>query len=595
MSKATAFKSRVWLVALLLPACTTLQEIQNKQFSPLLEAAKRESAAFASKKLSAEIARALGFTPLQALSRGDRSLSGDQRRDAATAEQLFLNHGYGGASANARAVRSASEMNAVIRHYEVLTEADIAAIEQAFQPALDRIQQEIDHPRPPGSIPVYPGEKRAIAFQGYCLDKGIAAPRTQEGFHLLPTSELLPADARPYYDGLLQYGQRTHRHNEVQGLIWRLVHGVNPEHEPGPLSLHEKQVLDEAVPGGSASFYQYLRNKYQQSQTSLNALYQKQARELVQDVVNRHVNPVFAGTGVEVSLYRRDLNGPAEVGDYLNRLAMLPVSGVAERGTEYTLLTGQVAARSVSTMDVRAMSIEIVNSSDQVYYYQPLDYIAISTLETQPVGHFPRDPGEEDDPRLITSVENVLQFLEENEQTLEYIGYALDAFLIIAGPGGIAIRVGIGAAAKYIAKHPGKLKELRDAFFKTKGKKWEGEVVPNPSKGKWVDNSGKILWPPKNGFAGTPKSTKLKPGTKIDRYGGEDGVFTAPSGTPYTQRSLAPGSNLKPLTEYEVVKPIDALSGKTAPWFGEAGGGTQYQFNKTIRDLLEEGFIKRIP
>jgi len=38
-------------------------------------------------------------------------------------------------------------------------------------------------------------------------------------------------------------------------------------------------------------------------------------------------------------------------------------------------------------------------------------------------------------------------------------------------------------------------------------------------------------------------------------------------GTPYDCRSLAPGTETKPYNVYEVVKPVEALSGKIAPWF----------------------------
>jgi Tuberculosis necrotizing toxin len=592
-TRLSSYLRSIWLVFLLLPSICFTQDLGKQLLKKLGDKAKQETTAFVSKAASKEIAKALGFTPLQTLSRGDRSLSASQRRTAQSAESLFYGHAYTTPPAEStRVERSASGSNPAIRRYEVLTEADIAAIERDFQPLLDRIQREIDNPGTSGIISIPPGQKRLVHFQGYCLDKGIAAPQTQEGFQLLPISNLLPGDALPFYGGLLQYGQASGRTNEVQGLIWRLVHGVNPEHEPTALYPNETQILNEAVPGGATAFYNYLRGKYQQSKTSLQAVYQKEGRELVQDVVNRYVNPAFGGSGISVNLYRQDLNGSAQIEDYLNRLAQLPVEGKVENGSEYTLLANQVAARSVSTYDVRGLSIEIANGSGLSYYYDPLEYIALSTRMTQPVGHYPKEL--EEDPELTSSVEQVLQFLEDNEQTLEYVGYALDAFLIVAGPGGVAVRLGVRAAAKYLAKHPEKLKTLRDAFFKTKGKKWEGEVLPNPSKGKWVDDNGKILWPTNNGFSGTPMITKLKAGAKFDRYGSSTGKFASPLGTPANQRSLSPGMVSKPLTKYEVIKPFDVQSGKIAPWFGESGGGVQYKFDKSVKDLLLEGYIKEI-
>ena len=50
----------------------------------------------------------------------------------------------------------------------------------------------------------------------------------------------------------------------------------------------------------------------------------------------------------------------------------------------------------------------------------------------------------------------------------------------------------------------------------------------------------------------------------MDRYGGETGKFVSPKGTPYTNRSLPPGSDARPYNVYEVVKPIDVQSGKNS-------------------------------
>lgn len=111
---------------------------------------------------------------------------------------------------------------------------------------------------------------------------------------------------------------------------------------------------------------------------------------------------------------------------------------------------------------------------------------------------------------------------------------------------------------------------------------------------KWVDEKGNIKWPPNDGFAGTPKKMTLQPGTRIDRYGYEGGTFVSPEGIPYNARSLAPGTELKPYNVYEVVKPIDGLEGKIAPWFDEVGGGIQYKLNQSIKELLDGGYIKKV-
>jgi hypothetical protein len=98
----------------------------------------------------------------------------------------------------------------------------------------------------------------------------------------------------------------------------------------------------------------------------------------------------------------------------------------------------------------------------------------------------------------------------------------------------------------------------------------------------------------KDGFDGDPTKVILQPSTKIDRYGYDGGTFVSPEGIPYSARSLAPGTELKPYNVYEVMKPINALEGKIAPWFDEIGGGIQYKLDHSIKDLLDGGYIKKL-
>jgi len=115
------------------------------------------------------------------------------------------------------------------------------------------------------------------------------------------------------------------------------------------------------------------------------------------------------------------------------------------------------------------------------------------------------------------------------------------------------------------------------------------------SASKWIDEAGNIKWPANNGFEGTPTAKTLKDGTVVDRYGGETGKFVSPKGTPYANRSLPPGADTRPYNAYEVVKPIDVQSGKIAPWFDQPGGGIQYQFTQSIDDLIQSGYLRRLP
>jgi hypothetical protein len=107
-------------------------------------------------------------------------------------------------------------------------------------------------------------------------------------------------------------------------------------------------------------------------------------------------------------------------------------------------------------------------------------------------------------------------------------------------------------------------------------------------------DSEPIVWPPNRGFAGDPVAKPLPVGTRIDRYGYEGGTFVSPEGTPVEARSLAPGTTSKPYNVYEVDKPITVDSGTAAPWFGQPGGGTQYELPMSVGDAVDQGYLKKV-
>ena len=85
-------------------------------------------------------------------------------------------------------------------------------------------------------------------------------------------------------------------------------------------------------------------------------------------------------------------------------------------------------------------------------------------------------------------------------------------------------------------------------------------------------------------------------GTRLDRYGSENGNYLSPAGTPYEQRSLKPDTNRDEHTVYEVIKALPVVSGQTAAWFGQPGGGVQY-FTKgigTVAYLKFQEYLKEI-
>jgi Tuberculosis necrotizing toxin len=107
------------------------------------------------------------------------------------------------------------------------------------------------------------------------------------------------------------------------------------------------------------------------------------------------------------------------------------------------------------------------------------------------------------------------------------------------------------------------------------------------------DLSGKppIQWPPNNGFAGEPAPATLIPEAQVDRFGTANGSYVSPRGTPYIQRSLAPGTQYKPYNVYNVLKPIDVQVGPIAPAFGMPGLGTQFKLPSTVQSLIDSGHL----
>jgi hypothetical protein len=104
----------------------------------------------------------------------------------------------------------------------------------------------------------------------------------------------------------------------------------------------------------------------------------------------------------------------------------------------------------------------------------------------------------------------------------------------------------------------------------------------------YADN-GKAILPPNRGFVGHPQEYVLAAGDYviIDRYGPSTGKFVSPDGTEFSARSLPRMANKDDYHRYSVTKDLKVLRGETAPWFGEKGGGVQYELPDGIQNLLD--------
>jgi hypothetical protein len=104
----------------------------------------------------------------------------------------------------------------------------------------------------------------------------------------------------------------------------------------------------------------------------------------------------------------------------------------------------------------------------------------------------------------------------------------------------------------------------------------------------YADNNRALL-PPNRGFVGYPQEYTLAAGDYIivDRYGRSTGKFVSPDGTEFSARSLPRAANKDDYHRYLVIKDLRVLKGETAPWFGEKGGGIQYELPDSVQNLLD--------
>ncbi|MEJ6403469.1 TNT domain-containing protein [Yoonia sp. 2307UL14-13] len=117
---------------------------------------------------------------------------------------------------------------------------------------------------------------------------------------------------------------------------------------------------------------------------------------------------------------------------------------------------------------------------------------------------------------------------------------------------------------------------------------------------EWYDaETGLLRWPPNDGFDGTVSRTTLPAGARIDRYSRETGLddtgsFLSPQGANWTSRALPYEKSTQQYAVYEVLRPLEVSSGRAAAWFDEAGGATQYLTDRSVGDLIREGYLRQV-
>nr|WP_282098646.1 RHS repeat-associated core domain-containing protein [Pseudoalteromonas sp. MMG006] len=121
---------------------------------------------------------------------------------------------------------------------------------------------------------------------------------------------------------------------------------------------------------------------------------------------------------------------------------------------------------------------------------------------------------------------------------------------------------------------------------------------------KWLelqDLLGPEAWPPNRGFVSIEK-VEVNNGSTIDRFGGfidpngefrDFGTFVSPEGNSFASRALPPSTREKDYNAYEVLEPLEVNAGAAIPWFGQPGGGIQYELPTSIENLKSKNKIKK--
>ena len=81
----------------------------------------------------------------------------------------------------------------------------------------------------------------------------------------------------------------------------------------------------------------------------------------------------------------------------------------------------------------------------------------------------------------------------------------------------------------------------------------------------------------------------------ISRYGKNYGRYVSPDGTTIEERALAKDARIQnEHHRFELAKDVECIKGVIAPCFGQASGGIQCKFSKTIDQLIKEGVLIEI-
>lgn len=493
-----------------------------------------------------------------------------------------------------RAAQLKAELQTALDAYDTATIAEeragvpvppalLARLRNAVAPFvrfLDKMQAT-QGVRPALTLAVLPGQVRTFDLSAYCMDSSLGTPKSGETFRLYPASRLLPPELTPLYSSIMA---NPGRHStETQGLVWALRNAYRSG-TPVTLAPDAIQRLETQYPGAAQAIASYNRR-------TGNA---KAVRGLLDAVLPGARNLV---SQVQALDPRRMIEDTAA---QIANLERIPVAGTIDPDAAYTTLAPGIAAKATSPWGgLSRAQVSVANTTDRPYTFQPQQWVATSPRPSQhlalqiPAGYSSNQAGNGLGLPLATLVSagldtSVLGNIKAAIQVITgrdlITGEEIDRWMEIT-----SILPVVGQGLRLEKRAARISKELRAS-----NPQFAQRYTANRTAIERQLSQQQIKWPPNRGFLKDPSREVLKPGTMVDRYGYNGGTFVSPLGTPATMRSLAPGTTAKPYKKFRVIKPLPVDSGMAAPWFGEAGLGTQYDLPMSIEDAIKQGFIEEI-
>lgn len=287
----------------------------------------------------------------------------------------------------------------------VLTESDLTEAANSLLPFFRYYAQGLAaHQQADGNfITVAPGAETAFSLAGYCMDRTTPAPTSGEKLQLVPITQLVPESALPVYQAMMQFSAANiDKRSEIQNLVWGLRHAADPYPPIKELNSRQNALLNEAMPNGAQNYINYLSA---QSQASKATEAQKQLYRTLMGGIQSKLN-ITLPDATKTGYSEQDTN------TLITALTRMPVEGVPQAKSEYSLLADGVAAKTIAS-NLHKINVQIRNTTDVPFTFDANSYAGQSTRVTQRVAFGGvLEANAPSGPSAVQRLQDVLQKLE---------------------------------------------------------------------------------------------------------------------------------------------------------------------------------------